>query len=301
MSATDYERQAAHECLFERRPLNYRRTPEAAASGFQAVAVLVAGNRPPHGATRSDERVIGGRETPTLTITSDPGYSIVVAGANAPDWSLFFHAVGRGQTEAEASEQLRQRSFVISGSTVSLTGPHLSKVHDASGELLVEAPNGAGVVIHASYTAAEVRDMTGPVRIAATHARAVVLNTTGNVDVSAGVIDFAGAAGRVTLSAESEINLKMTAREFHGTLLAWAQRSVRMLIPPEFTTPLEIVVASRDNFVCRVDLLSNMKHKRQGELHVFTYAMNPDDSSRPALRLRSEQSTVVIDRTGGNL
>jgi ferric-dicitrate binding protein FerR (iron transport regulator) len=56
-----------------------------------------------------------------------------------------------------------------------------------------------------------VRDLAGPVRIAATHARATVLNTCGQVDATAGVVDFAGSRGRVTLSTEAEIDLKIWA------------------------------------------------------------------------------------------
>jgi hypothetical protein len=75
--------------------------------------------------------------------------------------------------------------------------------------------------------AVEVRDMTGPVRIAATHARASILDTAGQVDATAGCVDFAGSCSRITLSAEAEINLKMTAPEFDGILLAWAQAPVK--------------------------------------------------------------------------
>ena len=142
--------------------------------------------------------------------------------------------------------------------------------------------------------------MAGPVRIAATHARASVLDTTGQVDATAGVVDFAGSTGRITLSAEMEINLKITAREFDGTLLAWAQRSVRILVPPEFSTPLQVMVGSRDHFICRAALTSKVRHRKQGDLHVFTYGSNPSDSPGGGLHLRSEQSTVVIDHAGGN-
>ena len=138
--------------------------------------------------------------------------------------------------------------------------------------------------------------MNGPVRIAVTHARATVLDTRGRVDVTAGCIDFAGATGQVTLTAESEINLKVSTGRFDGTLLAWAQRSVRLLIPPDFRTPVEITVSTRHRFVCRADIGPKMAYRRHGELHVFTYGLNLSDSTRACLHLRSEQSTVLIDR-----
>ena len=58
-----------------------------------------------------------------------------------------------------------------------------------------------GLVIHSSYTPVEVRDMAGPVRITATHARSKILDTTGQVDATAGVVDFAGSGGRVNKAA----------------------------------------------------------------------------------------------------
>lgn len=43
--------------------------------------------------------------------------------------------------------------------------------------------------------------MVGPVRVTASHARAKILDTAGQVDTDTYVIDFAGSRGRVTLSA----------------------------------------------------------------------------------------------------
>jgi hypothetical protein len=110
-------------------------------------------------------------------------------------------------------------------------------------------------------------------------------------------VDFAGSSGRVTLSAEAEINLKITATEFDGTVLAWAQRSVRMLVPEGFNTPFKAIVGSRDDFVCRADFRSKVKQHRQGELYVYTYDLRAD-GTRNHLHLRSEASTVIIDQIG---
>ena len=102
----------------------------------------------------------------------------------------------------------------------------------------------------------------------------------------------------MTLSAEAEINLKMTSKQFEGKLLAWAQRSVRMLLPPGFRTPIEVMVRRRKDFVRRAEFSSDVKRERQGEFYVFTYGM---DSGEPAegLHLISEEATVVIDNLGG--
>jgi hypothetical protein len=99
------------------------------------------------------------------------------------------------------------------------------------------------------------------------------------------------------LSAEAEINLKLFHARFDGTLLAWAQRSVRMLVPPRFSTPFRAVVNRREDFVCRTEFSSRVSHEKKGDLHYFTYGS--DDSVLPdaVMHLRSEEATVVIDTT----
>jgi len=293
MRRSDYERQPAPEFLFEPRPL--RRWPPAAPQPGQSF--IVAANQPAHRAIRHEERAIPGGDASILTITSDPYNSIAVVAGDEPNWKLFFLAEGGGETEAEAEQRLQGCLFGVTGSTVSLSRPDKFVGLNASSELVVEAPRDAGVVIHASYAAVQVRDLAGPVRIAATHARATVLNTSGQVDVTAAVVDFAGSCGRITLSAEAEINLKITAPEFDGTMLAWAQRSVRMLVPAGFGTFFKAIVDTRDDFVCRAEFQSKVKESRQGELYVYTYDISAD-RTRAHLQLRSEASTVVVDQLG---
>jgi hypothetical protein len=291
MSRSEDELRPAPNSLFQRRPLRLGGHVDAQSRE----AVFMLGNQPPHRLARHEECIVRRADAPTLTVTSDPHNSVAVIGGSLPDWNVRFSAEARGQTEAEADQRLQRCLFTVTGSTVSITGPGLYDGHDTRSELLVEAPHDAGVVIHGSYAAVEVRDMAGPVRIAATHARATILDTTGPVDATAGCVDFAGSCGRITLSAEAEINLKITAREFHGTLLAWGQRSVRMLIPPEFDTPIEVIVGNRDDFVCRAEFRSDLKQNRLGELYVFSYGVSADDRLEAGLHLRSEASTVVID------
>jgi hypothetical protein len=293
MRPTDYELQPAPEFLFDPWP-DHRSL--ARNHPLVATAVLVLGTQPLHRAGRHDHHVISRHSASTLTVTSDPANQIVIAGGDWTDWSVFFYALGTGNTVSEAEEHLRQRSCHIGDATVSLGGPSLYEGNHGQGDLVIEAPRDAGAVIHASYAATQVRDIAGAVRIAASHARASILDTTGQLDVTAGVVDFAGSSGRVTLSAEMDANLKMTRREFRGVLLAWAQHSVRMLVPRGFATPIEVTVKSRDRFVCRTDFLSNLRHRKNGDLHVFNYG---DDSPDSGLHLRSEQSTVVIDQVVG--
>jgi hypothetical protein len=288
------ELQQAPEFLFERRSLVHhcadRRPGDEPGDRF----VLVAGDQLPYRLTRREELLLSRSEAPILTITSDPHNSIAVLGGSGPDWMVTFCAQGDGKSEAEARERLQQIALHATGGTVSLTSPGLYKRHQGSGDLVVEGPTDAGVVIHGSYTLVEVRDLAGPVRIAATHARARILETTGQLDATAGAVDFAGASGRVTLSAEAEINLKMTSKRFEGTLLAWAQRSVRMRVPPGFSTPIEVMVSRRRAFVCRAEFSSEVKQQRQGDLYVFSYGVH-SGGPREGIHLRSEEATVVID------
>ena len=134
-------------------------------------------------------------------------------------------------------------------------------------------------------------------RITATHARATILDTTGRVNASAFVVDFAGSRGIVNLSAEAEINLKMTVPRFDGELVAWAQRPVRLLVPPGFSTPFQALVNRPRDFVCRANFCSKVTQEKTDGLYVFTYV--GDGSTAPErFHLRSEHSTVVVDTSG---
>jgi hypothetical protein len=258
-------------------------------------AFTIVGPQPPYCLTRRDEVSLLHQDAPYLTITSDPGNSVAVVGSSRPDWALSFCAHGEGDTETEAHANLQQLSLRVAGSTLVLTGGHLYARPRGRGHLIVHGPADGGLVIHGSYTPVTVQDTTGPVRIAAAHARATILETIGDVDTTAGVVDFAGSRGRVTLSADREINLKVAATRFEGVLLAWAQRSVRLLVPPGFTTPIKAIVRRHANFVCRTEFAAKARHSRQGELHIFTYGLEHDVLPPMLLQLRSEDATVVID------
>jgi hypothetical protein len=150
-------------------------------------------------------------------------------------------------------------------------------------------------VIHASFAAVQIRDLKGPVRVAAAHARTTILNTTGRLDAIAMVVDFAGSKGRVTLSAEAEINMKLPTVRFDGALLAWSQQSVRTLVPPGFLTPFRAIVSRRQDFVCRTEFCSRVRREKQGDLYYFTYDGDNSVAPEAVMHLRSERSTVVID------
>ncbi len=296
-----YELEPAPEFLFERRPFRSEcadRTPSRnRITERGARAVLVPGNQAPYLLTRPEEVTLSRADIPALTITADPSNSVAVGGSSRRDWSVHFCAQGDGKNEDEARERLQKISMTRLGSMLSLNGPRLGERPQAEGFLVVDAPADAPLAIHASSAAVEIRDMAAPVRVAATHARATILDTTGQVDADAMVVDFAGSRGHVTLSAEAEINLKMTAPQFEGTLSAWAQHPVRILVPPGFVTPFQAMVNRPQDFICRVEFCSKVKQEKKGGLYIFTYAGVSGATAEPLLQLRSEQSTVVIDGT----
>jgi len=286
----------AAEFLFDRQPFTFEcadRLPGRSEGNAGGVR-LRAGNEPPYALTRSEELHLSTSDVPALTITSDPSGRIAVRGNERPDWSIRFCSRGEGSTQAEAYEQLQDISMTHLGSVVSINNVSRSIKPYTTGSLLLAAPANAPTIIHASFAPVEARDMSGPLRVTASHGRATILDTTGQVDADAFVLDFAGSQGKVTLTAEAEINLKMTATKFDGTILAWAQGPVRMLVPLGFVTPFQAIVNQPRDFVCRADLCSKVKAEKTNGLYAFTYA--GDGSANPErVHLRSEQVTVVID------
>ena len=130
--------------------------------------------------------------------------------------------------------------MVRTGGTVALIAPHpLSgeRTPPGRGQLVVDAPADAPLVIHASYAAVHIRDVKGSVRVAATHGRAKMLNTTGQVDAIAFVIDFAGSGGRVTLSAGARDQYETIQCAFRWDAPGLGAAIRHELVPPGFSTP----------------------------------------------------------------
>ncbi len=297
-SQRQYDTQAAPGFLFDRSPFGAQcadRTPGQMEPGVRVVMFPQA----PYLRTRTETLTLSRAEVPALTITADPSNFVEVTGAKGDEWSLRFCAQGEGNSEGEAREHLQSISMSRLGSAVSLNSSGLGNTVGARGKLLVEAPADAPLVIHASFAAVEIRDMTGPVRVTATHGRAKILDTTGKVGATGSVVDFAGSRGTVNLSAEGEVNLKLNTVRFNGSLTAWAQRSVRVLVPHGSQTPFQAFVNQPEDFVCRTDFCPKIKHEKTGGLYMFTYA--GDGSTPPEqVHLRSEHAAVVIDIEGSS-
>jgi len=283
--------QAAPEFLFERRPFQSNCAAPPAGAG---VAYLIGGRHLPFQRKHAQNLTLPLSEVPSLTLTADESNMIHIAGSHRDSWALDFCAQGEGNTESEALAQLEEVSMERIGGTVSLNNPGTNHTRLRSNTLLVAAPAAAPIVVHASFAAVHVQDMASPVRVTATHARATILDTTGKVDASSFVVDFAGSEGTVKLSSEAEINLKLRTPRFEGSLMAWAQGPVRVLVPRSFQTPFQAIVRRPQDFACRADICSKVTLERQGSLCIFTYSGDGRTPSS-ALHFRSELQTLVID------
>jgi hypothetical protein len=293
-SQSKYEQQAAPDFLFHRRPLGSECADRTPGQLKEPRVRLEASQQAPYKRTRPETLTLSRADVPALTVTADPSSTVEVTGSSRVDWSLRFCPQGEGNSEGEAHEHLQLLSMSRIGSAVSLNGPGFGQQAGRMGQLNVDAPADAPVIVHVSFGAVEVRDMAGPVRVTAMHGRARILDTVGKVDATGFVVDFAGSKGTVVLSAEAEINLKLSTTRFEGTLAAWAQRPVRVLVPQASQTPFQAVVNRPQDFVCRTDFCSTVKQEKKGGLYVFTYV--GDRRTPPEqMHLRSEQATVVID------
>ena len=244
--------------------------------------------------TRLETLTFPRAQLPALTVASSEGNLIDIAGSGRADWSLNFCARGEGDTDAQARGYLQSISLAREGGLVTLDGPGRSGRTGAWGTLSVDAPADAPIMIHDSFGAVQIQNMAGPVWVSSAHARATILNTTGRVDVTGSVVDFAGLRGTVMLNAADEIDLKLTGKQFVGSVYAGAQRSVRVLLQRDFQTPFQAVVSRRKDFVCRAELCSKIQSRKDGGWYTFTYS---GDGSAPPARVsfQSEHATVVID------
>jgi hypothetical protein len=63
------------------------------------------------------------------------------------------------------------------------------------------------------------------------------------VDAAVFGANYAGSEGTVLLSADAEINLKITSLKYDGSLMAWVQLPVR--VRPAFQSPVQAIVSRR--------------------------------------------------------
>jgi hypothetical protein len=192
-SRRKYDLQPAPPFLFEQRPFGSECADRTPGQPLQPGVHLVSSGQAPYRRTRLESLSLSRTDAPALTIAAGPSAMIDITGNHQEDWSLRFCAYGEGNSEDEARDRLQEVSLTRVGGTVSLNGPAIGRMLGARGNLIVEAPSDAPIIVHASLAAVEVRNMTGPVRVAAIHARAKVLETAGRVDAAGFVVDFAGS------------------------------------------------------------------------------------------------------------
>jgi hypothetical protein len=161
------------------------------------------------------------------------------------------------------------------------------------GMLRVDAPGAAPLTIVDSSGAVRVRDVSGPVWVNTARGRATILNTTGNVDANGFIVDYAGSRGAVRLNAD-EIEVKLTGKQFDGTLQAFGEHPVRVLLPVGFETPIRVTVKARKDFVCRAKLCSSMHRSEKNGWCTYSYA---EEGGKTAGQVKpvSNEATVVID------
>jgi hypothetical protein len=233
-------------------------------------------------------------EVPALTVAAEPINWLMISGVSQDHWTLNFCAKGEGDTAEEASSYLQKISMLRTGSLLTLNNTDSRFRTGGQGTLLLDAPVDAPVTVH-SDAGIEVHDMAGPVRISTAWGRAKILNTSGLVNASAEIVDFAGSQGSVSLHAFMDINIKLTSTKFRGNLNASAQRQVLVFFPPAFQTPVYVLVKEPKDFVCRADFCSKIKKDRENSLYRFTYGDVANASDRITVRSMSEQ--VTLDTT----
>jgi hypothetical protein len=291
-----YEEEPAPWFLFQDRPVPptcLDRPLKVLPPAGKAYMMVTISPQAPYARTRLEHLTFSRAEIPALTLVADLGSGIEINGDQRDGWAMRLCAQGEGDNEADALGRMQTIAMTRTGGSFSLDGRSGGPFHDARADLWVDAPADAPVVVHA-LGAVRVRDMKGPVRISAAHGRTTILNSSGRIDVNAGVIDYMVSSGTITLNSTSEINLKFTAQRFDGKLTAEGRRPVRALMPLGFETRFQAVVDRRSDFICRADICSHVRERRENGLYTFTYG---DDGStdRPPVWLRSENSTVVID------
>jgi len=303
-----YEEQAAPNFLFDERPFHFDCTERWPGKPWPALppgvhSYVTVSPQIPYSYTRLETLELPRLQVPALTLATENGAFVEVSiqGSTEDKWELQFCARGEGNNEAEARGYLSTVSMSRTGSLVTLDGGSVGSIGPSGppggrGNLLVDAPADAPVTVDSASGAIAVHDMDGPVRLTAPHARITVLNTTGRVDATGGIVDFAGWKGTVMLTASMETDIKITAQRFEGKLSAYAIREARVLVPKGFQTPMELIVSRPKDLICRADICKNMHQKRDGVYRFFTFA-GEDSVAMDRITVRSESLTVVVDNT----
>lgn len=283
----DSERQPASPFLFEWKQPRTPCDPVPTSGAYLNVRIGTM----PNAVHRLDESVLSREKFPALRVSAQSAL-VRVEGSDRSDYLARFCAEVGARTENEAKQLLDQMRLTTEEQTLTLKRPERSTDKHVRADLRIQAPADAPVILHGDYAALAVRGINAPVKLTTTHARITVLDITGDVDATAmefGIIDFSASQGRVRLQAATEINIKFPTNRFEGTLEAVAERPVRVLLPPGFTSGFAATVENADDFICRADICGEIKKSKRDGHFVFMYG-----SAEPQIRLRSLHGPVVI-------
>ncbi len=247
----------------------------------------------PHVLERQDEIEVPRSQIAALALDVGPHAALKVTAAERDTCLLRLSARAGGDSEEEAREGLDEIRLVREGDRFTLPWPRYLKVAKCRSDLTVLAPADLPVTVCAAYASTEVSGIQAPVDIRATHGGVKIIGTTGDVRAGAheGRIDFSGDRGRVRLDSD-QIDLRITAASFDGTLEAVALGTVRVVLPRGFVSPLEALVKNDAALVCRADIRSKIDRRQGRGGVVFSYG-----TGDPVLRLLSLTEAVVIDNS----
>jgi hypothetical protein len=147
-----------------------------------------------------------------------------------------------------------------SGGALTLSGPPPEPGRaGAMVEVRASVPSDLPVVVDGNYEV-EVERVAAPVTIRASEMFPRILETSGEVtaDVRT-LLTFAGHQGKVRLHSDNEIELRVTAQQFEGTLTADAD-SMWVVLPDGFTTPFEVQAPAESDFTCHAEWCGRIMH-----------------------------------------
>ena len=292
----EYNFDCAALSLFDSRgmTMNGAQQPEG-----RSRYVLKAPPVAPSTCDRSELLSFSPAEVPALDVDVGNQTVISVLGSDADNYTVRFRAQAGGATEDEARRALEKIALTRVGPRLSVSTPTYSRERPTNAWLHIDAARNRPVTLNGRYSYMELFGIDATVRVSTTHARIKLIDVAGDVQATArvGAIDFAGNRGQIQLTADGEIgeiNLKVAAQRFEGTLEAEADVAIRVLLPPGFESPFEATVDRADLFVCRADMARSVRrrHDRDGAA-VFSYGRG-----KPVLRLVSH-GALVIDSTEG--
>ncbi len=155
-----------------------------------------------------------------------------------------------------------------------------------SATLTIDAPMEAPIVVHALST--NIRDMIGPVVVSARGA--TILDTTGSADAIGGQINFSATKGKVNLDGD-EVNIKMKAQEFDGSMIVESGSRLTLLIPQSFRTSFTAHLVNPEGFSCGGAFCSKINKERR-DTYVF-HGDSYDPAMPPPITLFSADKLAI--------